>query len=251
LFFGPADDASLALPEAFVLRKRGRIVSSSQQGWLAITLVSLTWLAGATIACEPRVPGPVCLRFREPTSCLFVLWAGPGCLDKVVLAASISLTARGCDLCDDAGHMAGISLRLMEPGEFAFVDEFGQVYEANLGQGANDWPSVGAIQVFRPNPGVRVPVGTVLSRNDLRALGELGCGRYAGWIPKLVPVSFRLLQESSECFRLLPGRPDDTLGQQCSPAGALVCRSPQLESRRLACRRHLFKARAEKRGRFD
>ena len=182
-----------------MLRTRSRTSNSSGQGWRPIALVSLAWLAGPAMACGPRVPGPVCLQFRELTNCLFVLWAsGPECRDKVVLAPSISLSSSGCDLCDGAGYMIGISLSVMKPGEFAFIDEFGEAYQTNLGQAASDWPSIGAIEVFRPNPGVRVPVRTVLSRNILRTVGQFGCGRNEGWIPKPVPVSFRLLQESSD-----------------------------------------------------
>ena len=222
-----------------MLRTRSRTSNSSGQGWRPIALVSLAWLAGPAMACGPRVPGPVCLQFRELTNCLFVLWAsGPECRDKVVLAPSISLSSSGCDLCDGAGYMIGISLSVMKPGEFAFIDEFGEAYQTNLGQAASDWPSIGAIEVFRPNPGVRVPVRTVLSRNILRTVGQFGCGRNEGWIPKLVPVSFRLLQESSDCFHLLPGRPNDNLGQYRVSAEALFCHtSLQVAGRRFVCRR--------------
>ena len=139
---------------------------------------ALHWLfvASAFLPCSPQsadacgsAAGAACLRFQGPTNCFFVLWAdAEGLLnnDKVVLAREIRLTAHCCDLWDDAGHMTGISFSIMEPGEFAFIDEYAEVRIARVGQPVEDWPSVGVIQVFRPNPGISVPVGVVLSRKN-------------------------------------------------------------------------------------
>ena len=79
---------------------------------------------------------------------------------------------------------------------------------------------------------------------ELGGLGEFGCVQNTDWLPKVVPIAFRFVQDSPGEFRLVPGRPGDCADRQCVRWGAPGCHVPAPENRD-AGRWHLLKRRGQ------